>query len=221
MIKGPFDPSFDQLPARLPVFPLTGVLLLPGGRLPLNIFEPRYHAMVRFALGQGRMLGMIQPQEGKGDAGDPPLYRTGCVGRIVEFREETVDGRFLMTLLGISRFDIADEPAREDLFRIVHPSWSRWRGDLEHSEPPLDRERLLAALKPYFQRHGITADLAAIGTAPADRLVTSLAMLCPFVPREKQALLEAADATERATLLTALIEMAVRGTVEEGTGTRN
>lgn len=220
MSKGPFDPSFDQLPARLPIFPLTGVLLLPRGRLPLNIFEPRYLAMVRHALGQGRMIGMIQPREGRGDAGDPPLYRTGCVGRITEFREETADGRFLMTLLGVCRFEIAEEPPRTDLFRIVVPEWSRWRSDLDSVEPALDRERLLRTLKPYFQRHGITADLSAIAAAPAERLVTSLAMICPFPPRDKQALLEA-DAQARGELLTALIEMAVRGNVDEDNGARN
>jgi uncharacterized protein len=210
MSRGPFDPEFAELPARLAVFPLTGVLLLPGGVLPLNIFEPRYLAMTRHALGQGRMLGMIQPQEGAGDAGDPPLYRTGCMGRIVEFRE-TEDGRYLFTLRGCARFDVAAEAARDDLFRVVVPDWSRYHGDLEESEPQFDRARLTEALKPFFRRHGIAADVAAIAAAPAERLVTSLAMLCPFAPREKQALLEAADASARASLLLALVEMAAHG----------
>jgi Lon protease-like protein len=206
-MRGPFEPGIEDLPALLPVFPLTGVLLLPRGRLPLNIFEPRYLAMTGYALGQGRMIGMIQPQDGAGDAGDPPLYRTGCMGRIVEFRE-TEDGRYLLTLAGCARFDTAAEPARAELFRIVAPDWSRFHGDLEEAEPVIERERLIAALKPYFRRHGITADFAAIAVAPAERLVTSLAMLCPFAPSEKQALLEAADATARAQLLTTLLEMA-------------
>jgi Lon protease-like protein len=219
--RGPFDPSFDQLPARLPLFPLTGALLLPRGRLPLNVFEPRYLAMVRHALAHGRMVGMIQPLEGRGDAGDPPLYRTGCMGRIVEFQELTAEGRFVLTLLGVSRFDVAEEMRREDLFRIVQPDWSRWRADLDGHEPRLDRDRLMAAVKPYFHRHGITADLAAIAQAPGERLITSLAMGCPFAPREKQALLETADAAACGELLTALMEMAVRGTVGEGNDTRN
>src|SRR5215469_9406352 len=109
-----FEPRFDELPRLLPIFPLTGVLLLPRGRLPLNIFEPRYLAMTLYALANQRMIGMIQPQEGRGDAGDPPLYRTGCAGRIVEFAE-TPDGRFLLTLKGVARFDIAEEPPRATL----------------------------------------------------------------------------------------------------------
>jgi Lon protease-like protein len=215
-----FDPSFEELPTRLAVFPLTGVLLLPRGRLPLNIFEPRYLAMTRHALGAGRMIGMIQPREGAGDIGDPPLYGTGCMGRIVEFRE-TDDGRYLMTLLGCARFDIAEEPPRSELYRSVVPDWHRFRGDLEEAAPRLDRDRLLAALKPFFQRHGVKADFAAIEEAEPLHLVTSLAMLCPFAPREKQALLEAADADARAELLTALVEMSAHEPTGGGERAKN
>jgi hypothetical protein len=202
-----FDPKLTDLPGRIPVFPLTGVLLLPRGRLPLNIFEPRYLAMTRHALGHGQMIGMIQPQEGAGDAGDPPLYRTGCMGRIIEFRE-TDDGRCLIVLKGCARFDVAAEPPRENLFRVVVADWHRYEGDLDSAEPELARDRLMAVLKPYFRRRGIEADFNAIAAAPAEQLIASLAMLCPFVPREKQALLETPDWTERGKLLVALIEMA-------------
>jgi uncharacterized protein len=218
-MPGPFDPTIADLPALLPVFPLTGVLLLPRGRLPLNIFEPRYLAMTRHALAHGRMLGMIQPLDGHGDAGDPPLYRTGCMGRIVEFRESD-DGRYLITLLGCARFATAAEPPRHELFRIVAADWSRFHADLADDATALDRDRLVAALKPFFRRHGITADLAAIAAAPADRLVTSLAMLCPFAPSEKQALLEAPTGSERAALLTTLVEMAA-ASGGEGAGARH
>ncbi|HUZ72540.1 MAG TPA: LON peptidase substrate-binding domain-containing protein [Stellaceae bacterium] len=218
-MPGPFDPAIADLPALLPVFPLTGVLLLPRGRLPLNIFEPRYLAMTRHALGHGRMVGMIQPQDGQGDAGDPPLYRTGCTGRIAEFRE-TDDGRYHITLVGGARFDIAAEPPRHELFRIVAADWSRYHGDLAAGTTELDRDRLVAALKPFFRHHSITADLAAIAAAPADRLVTSLSMLCPFAPSEKQALLEAATGTERAKLLITLMEMSAMSG-GEGDGARH
>ncbi|HUB94609.1 MAG TPA: LON peptidase substrate-binding domain-containing protein [Stellaceae bacterium] len=201
-----FDPAFSDLPRNLPVFPLTGVLLLPGGRLPLNIFEPRYLAMTRHALAQGQMIGMIQPQDGAGDAGDPPLYRTGCMGRIVEFRE-TDDGRYLITLAGTARFDVTAEAPRDTLFRIVVADWRRYAHDLEDGEPQIERDRLTTALAPYFRRHGIKADFKAIAAAPAGHLVTSLAMLCPFAPREKQALLEAETPTERGRMLITLIEM--------------
>jgi Lon protease-like protein len=217
--RGPFDPGFEDLPVLLPIFPLTGVLLLPRGRLPLNIFEPRYLAMTRHALGPGQMIGMVQPQEGHGDAGDPPVYRIGCAGRIVEFAE-TPDGRYLITLLGVARFDIGAEPSRQELFRIVRPDWQRFRADLAEYDPALDRSRLIDALKPYFKRHGIKADVEALAATPIERLVNSLAMGCPFLPREKQALLEAHDTAERAEVLTALVEMAVLGTDDAADGVR-
>jgi len=215
-----FEPRFEDLPALLPIFPLTGVLLLPRGRLPLNIFEPRYLAMTQFALSHGRFLGMIQPQEGQGDVGEPPVYRTGCAGRIVEFAE-TADGRYLITLKGIARFDIASEPPRTELFRQVVPGWQRWRNDLEEDEKDVDRERMVAALAPFFERHGITADSEVLKSAPIEHLVNSLAMACPFTPREKQALLEAERTSERAKILTALVEMSVASNVAPGGATRN
>jgi len=215
-----FEPRFEDLPALLPIFPLTGVLLLPRGRLPLNVFEPRYLAMTQHALAHGRLIGMVQPQEGAGDAGDPPVYRTGCAGRIVEFAE-TPDGRFLITLKGVSRFDIAREPGREMLFRQVVPDWESWRGDLTEDEEHVDRERMVAALAPFFERHGITADAEVLKSAPIEHLVNSLAMACPFSPREKQALLEARRTAERAKILTALVEMSVASNVAPGGATRN
>lgn len=203
-----FEPRFEELPRLLPIFPLTGVLLLPRGRLPLNLFEPRYLAMIQYALAHDRMIGMIQPQEGAGDAGDPPVYRTGCAGRIVEFAE-TPDGRFLVTLKGVARFDIAEEPPRTTLFRLVTPDWQRWRGDLIEDGENVERARMVAALKPYFDRQGINADADVLTSAPIEHLVNSLAMACPFTPREKQALLEAPRTRDRADILTALVEMSV------------
>ena len=215
MAGASFDLGAADLPEVIPIFPLTGVLLLPQGRLPLNIFEPRYLEMTRHALAHGQMIGMIQPQEGAGDAGDPPLYRTGCMGRIVEFRE-TDDGRYLITLSGLARFDVTAEAPRETLFRIVVADWRRYAQDLEEAEPELERDRLTAALQPYFRRHGIKADFKTIAAAPAGHLVTSLAMLCPFAPREKQALLEAETPTERGRMLIALIEMSAIAGDETG-----
>lgn len=215
MRRGRFEPSFEQLPSALPIFPLTGVLLLPRGQLPLNIFEERYLAMTRDALQAERMIGMIQPQDGAGDAGDPPVYRTGCAGRMTSF-SETDDGRYLITLTGVARFDVARELPRDRLYRRVVPEWQPYRGDLEESVTVIDRARLLAALKPFFQRHRIAAEWPAVEATPDQRLVTTVAMACPFVPAEKQALLEARDATERARLLTSLVEMAVHGAAGDG-----
>ena len=208
-----FEPRFDELPRLMPIFPLTGVLLLPRGRLPLNIFEPRYLAMTLHALAHDRMIGMIQPQEGAGDAGDPAVYKTGCAGRIVEF-DETQDGRFLITLKGVARFDIAQEPPRAtNPFRLVVPDWQRWRGDLVEDDKHVDRDRMVAALKPFFDRQGINADSEILTSAPIEHLVNSLAMACPFTPRERQAMLEAATTRERAEVLTALVEMSVASSV--------
>jgi Lon protease-like protein len=209
-MTSPFHPSFEQLPARLPVFPLTGALLLPHARLPLRIFEPRYLAMTRAALAADRMIGMIQPQAGCGDKGDPPLYRIGCAGRIIAFGESDDDrGHFLITLLGVARFDIVEELPRDALFRTVKPDWSPYHGDLGEDTACVDRERLLPLLRPFLQRHKITVDYKTLQEAPADRIVTALSMLCPFGPGEKQALLEAGDTAERARLLATLIEMAL------------
>ena len=197
-----------DLPDSLPLFPLTGVLLLPRTHLPLHVFEPRYRAMTQAALAQSRLIGMIQPLEGKGDAGDPPLYKTGCAGRIVEFRE-TEDGRFFLTLLGVSRFDVAQEQPKTEPFRRALPDWSPYAGDPGDDEiPGLDRARLMKALEPFLARHGAKADLAALHATPAARLVDAVAMMAPFAPREKQALLEA-DPAARALLLTQLMEMAL------------
>jgi hypothetical protein len=220
MTGSAFDPKLEDLPATLPIFPLNGVLLLPRGRLPLNIFEPRYLAMTRDAMGGERMIGMIQPSD-PADAGqNPPVYRTGCAGRITSF-SETDDGRFLITLTGIARFIVRDELPLHRGYRRVQADWEVYRRDLEPDEGTIDRDRLLAALKAFFRVHGISADWDTIRQTPDERLVTSLAMICPFAPNEKQALLEAADLQERAEVMIALIEMAALDAPKEGEGSRH
>ncbi len=196
----------ESLPTRFPVFPLRGVLLLPGGNLPLNIFEPRYLQMVRDAMLTDRIIGMIQPRDEE-PAEPPALFRTGCVGRITNF-EETDDGRYLITLTGICRFDVARELEVDTLYRQVLGDFGRWRQDLQQPPPPESlKGDLLEALKRYFERHGIDTDWGAIEAAPLAGLITSLCMICPFEPNEKQALVEAQDLTRQAKLLTALIQM--------------
>src|SRR5207302_9479130 len=209
MSAGAIDPSHDTLPPTLPIFPLAGVLLLPRGKLPLNIFEPRYLEMIRDALASDRMIGMVQPLEAETPDHAPAVYPTGCAGRITSF-SETDDGRLLITLTGVARFAISEEMPMARLYRRIVPHWARYKDDLEGtSQALLDRPRLLAALKLFFKRHAITADWSAIEGTSDERLVTSLAMICPFAPNEKQALLEAADLTERGRVMTALVEMAV------------
>ena len=196
------------LPSILPIFPLTGVLLLPRGRLPLNIFEPRYLAMTRDALAGERLMGMVQPSDPSARGSEPTVYPTGCAGRITSF-SETDDGRFLITLTGICRFRIREELPLLEGYRRVVPEWREFAHDLDsEDEPGFDRDRLLRGLRAYFQQHQIQADWDAIIAVPGERLVTSIAMICPFDPSEKQALLEAPDLDERARLLTAIVEMA-------------
>jgi Lon protease-like protein len=211
MSPNPFDPTFDQLPGSLPIFPLTGVLLLPRSRLPLNVFEPRYLAMTEDALASGnRLIGMVQPTAAEETARPPPVYRTGCAGRITSFSESD-DGRYLITLSGICRFDIAEEMPTTRGYRRVVPDWAPYRADLSgpESSAMLDRARLLNGLKGYFRQTGLTANWEAVESTPDERLVNSLAMICPFDASEKQALLEAPTLEERARMMTAMIEMAV------------
>jgi Lon protease-like protein len=223
--RNPFEPAFEQLPETLPIFPLSGVLLMPGGKLPLNIFEPRYLAMVFDALAGSRLIGMVQPLQPGGYAGDglptadgkPQVHRIGCAGRIVSFNE-TEDGRLLLALSGVCRFEIVRElePAHGG-YRRVSSVFSRFRSDLDHADEPveLDRERLMAALAAFFRGRNLSTDWEAVKQAADANLVTSLSMVLPFGPAEKQALLEAADSSARAKLLVALLEMNAFGQPSE------
>jgi Lon protease-like protein len=231
--RSPFDPDFATLPQVIPIFPLAGVLLLPGGKMPLNIFEPRYLAMTADAIAGSRVVGLIQPLKsepgaeiapaqtaggeptpaGAGSVGDDAaVYPMGCAGRISQF-SETEDGRYLVTLSGLCRFSIMKELPLHRGYRRVIPGWTRFEADMAQTPPTvaIDRDRMVRALKSYFKLNEINANWEAIRDTPDDRLVTSLAMICPFAPSEKQALLECPDATERARVLTALMEMALLG----------
>jgi Lon protease-like protein len=201
-------PELSALPAQFPVFPLTGALLLPGGRLPLNIFEPRYLAMTEDALSAGRMFAMIQPDPSRpaGKTG-PALYRVGCLGRLSSF-SETEDGRFLITLTGVIRFEVVEELAMHRGYRRVRGDFSRFATDLEpHAPGQLDRAALLDALRSYFERRGFDANWEAIDSMEDAQLVTSLAMVCPFDPVEKQALLESANLVDCCATLHTLLRI--------------
>jgi uncharacterized protein len=215
MSRGFFDPGFDGLPTVLPIFPLPGVLLLPGGHLPLNIFEPRYVAMVRDALGGERLIGMIQPNEPGGDRGAAKVYATGCAGRITAF-SETGDGRYLITLSGLIRFEVERELPLLSGYRRAVPDFSRYRNDLEADTGPFDREGFLETLGAYLEVAEIEGDWNAIEDTDNEHLVTSLAMICPFAPPEKQALLEAMTLPERAETLTAIMVMATHEKQKDG-----
>jgi hypothetical protein len=207
----------DGLPDILPIFPLNGVLLLPGGRLPLNIFEPRYLAMIDMALQGGRMVGMIQPRtipRTLADDDNVMLYETGCAGRITHF-EETGDGRYVVTLQGIARFRVAAELPMQNGFRKVRPDWSPYPKDKETSDClGISRAKLNTLLETYFSIEGLSCNWETIQDTSDNNLITCLAMICPFDASEKQALLEAPCCKERATLFMTLLEMAVSGTCD-------
>lgn len=211
-MKGPRSPArLNATPETLPLFPLTGALLLPGGQLPLNIFEPRYLAMIDAALAGDRLIGMIQPRD-EANPEKPVLYDAGCAGRITSFAE-TGDGRYLINLTGTHRFRLAEEIAGDAPFRIARADWSAFGADSETdvTANAVDRDQLLDALKDYLDTEQLEIEWEKAAAAPIEALVVSLAMGCPFQPNEKQALLEAKTLSEQAHCLTALMALAGGG----------
>lgn len=201
-------PARDELPDEIAVFPLSGALLLPHGKLPLNIFEPRYKAMVEDALAGQRMFGMIQPDPAAPEgATGPALYGVGCLGRLSSF-SETDDGRYLIALSGLIRFDVRSETTMRRGYRRVVADYSRFLDDLE--PPPqylAQRDAIVQALRDYFTANGFDANWDAIDSMGDDELVVTLSMVCPFDPVERQALLEASDPLGRADTLVTLLQI--------------
>lgn len=200
-----------NLPEIVPLFPLPGVILLPRGQLPLNVFEPRYLALVDDALKSERLIGIVQPQAGA-EGARPALFEVGGLGRITAFAE-TDNGRYLITLSGVSRFRIIRELTVLTPYRQVQADFRPFEADRAPSPdaPGLDRAALLKALKRYFTVNRIDADWDSIERAPIEGLVNSLSMIAPVPPPEKQALLEAQTVGDRAQTLIALIELALAG----------
>jgi Lon protease-like protein len=203
----------EDLPGEFPIFPLPGALVLPRGKLPLRIFEPRYLAMTEDSLGQGRMFGMIQPDPtaAETDTG-PALFRIGCLGRISSFAE-TDDGHLLITLTGLIRFAVRSELEIRRGYRRVRGDVSPYLADLNLEQPAAEvpREALLSVLRNYFTHRHIDANWDAIKRLPDDMLVVTLSMVCPFEPAEKQALLEVPTEAERASALLTLLQMGALG----------
>jgi Lon protease-like protein len=205
-MPGAFDLGFEDLPRIIPIFPLSGALLLPQGKMPLNIFEPRYLRMTQDAMSAERVIGMIQP---KNNEEPPAVFETGCMGRITSF-SETDDGRLLITLAGVCRFNIIEELPLKNGYRRVVADCHRFRNDFttDH-EAEIPRERLLEALRGFLALKHVDANWEAIEKTDDLNLVTSLAMMCPFEASEKQALLEAQAVSDRATIMVTLLEMAL------------
>jgi Lon protease-like protein len=196
-----------DLPASIPVFPLDGALLLPGGVLPLQIFEPRYLNMIDDAMAGDRILGMIQTN-GAGDRARPGLVRIGCAGRITSY-SETGDGKYLIALTGLCRFTVTDEISALKPYRQVHADFAPFEADLIDADPgeTFDRTPFLALLRRYLEGRGLGVEWDVVSAAPEPALINSLSMALPFEPVEKQALLEAADLKGRRDVLTALLEI--------------
>jgi uncharacterized protein len=201
--RGPAD-----LPQTVRLFPLAGALLLPRGHMPLNIFEPRYLALIDDALRSDRLIGMIQPdEEDAQEAATPRLYGTGCAGRITQFAE-TGDGRYLVTLTGVARFAVASELAADTPYRQCQVDFHPFADDFtaRAGEDLVDRSAVLEALRRFAKANELRVDWKGIEDAPNEALVNALAMMSPFGTREKQALLEAPDLKSRAEILVAITE---------------
>ena len=216
--------SAADLPQVLPIFPLRGAILLPRVPLMLNVFEPRYLALVEFALAGDRLIGVVQPSTETGSGESPEgksfeLRRVGCVGRISAFSEND-DGRVVISLAGIARFDVTGEAGSDHPFRLCQVSYAPYAADFlcGHGEEDVDRPLLIETLRSYLTANSLNADWDRINGASNERLVNMLSILSPYGPEEKQALLEAPDLKSRAETLVALAEMEL-ATRDNGSGT--
>lgn len=197
--------TVEDLPGEIPIFPLTGVLLLPRGQLPLNIFESRYVAMVDHAIASHRLIGMVQTRD------DGSVYTVGCAGRVTSFNEAP-DGRYEIVLTGLCRFRFDQELPQIDGFRRVRADWSDYANDLQKIDClDMDRGKLRKLLKNYFEKQGLTCSWDAVDQASDEKLMTTLAMICPLEAKEKQALLEAPCCKERAKLFMTMLELECTG----------
>jgi uncharacterized protein len=212
--RGPAD-----LPEVISVFPLPGALLLPRGQMPLNIFEPRYLAMVDDCLRDGhRLIGMIQPESAHaGEEERPSLYKVGCAGRITQLAEAG-DGRYLLQLTGVARFRIVEELKVATLYRQCRVDFMPFTDDFiaRKGEDDVDRKAVLVALSDFLKANDLKADWAGIESASNEALVNALAMMSPYDPAEKQAMLEAPDLKTRAEILVAVTEIALAKAKTEG-----
>lgn len=205
-----------DLPENLAVFPLSGALLLPGSQLPLNVFEPRYLSMFDDAISGRRLIGIVQPsfseqKDAPGNAPSPALCRVGCIGRITSFAE-TGDGRYIVSLTGVCRFRLLDELSDHKAYRSFQIAPFATDLTEEDDETLVDRQALLTAFKAYLNANKLEADWESVERASNTTLVNSMAMMSPYGPAEKQALLEAPDLKTRAETLIAITEIVLART---------
>lgn len=216
MTRGPFSVPFDKLPPSLPIFPLPNAVVMPGCQLPLNIFEPRYLNMVFDAFASGRIIGMVQPDPTATGGTEESVYRTGTAGRI-SFFNETSDGRLMIVLNGICRFDLSDEIATIRGYRRVLVDWTRFRCDYdgEQEQTTLGSEAIIALLHDYFARKSLEIDWKAIDSMNTLDLVNRLTGFLPLEIAERQALVEAVSLDERVRILTMLLQYETQDSVSD------
>jgi uncharacterized protein len=215
-----------DLPPRIPLFPLRGAILLPRATLPLNVFESRYLDMIDDVMSGDRLIGIVQPllDDSQDDEEESPLGRSvelrgvGCVGRVTSY-QEVDDGRIVITLTGIARYEVLDEAVTDRPYRVASVSYDRFASDLSEGlgEDQVDRTNLLRVLRSYLDANRLEADWAAIQRASSEFLINALCVMCPYGPEEKQALLEAEDLKRRADVLVALAEMELASSGSSGT----
>lgn len=208
MAHNPFTPQFQALPTTLPIFPLSGAVLLPGTQIPLNIFEPRYLNMVFDVLGEHRLIGMVQPQTATLHRSKPEVMKTGCAGRISSF-SEAADGCLLIVLSGVCRFDLGEELPSTRGYRVVMADWSLYEDDYTGHLAQVNERRLLTSrLRIYCDTHRLEIAWNVLERMSDGDLVNFLAVQLPLEDEDKQLLLEAHDLHQRARLLMGMLEPA-------------
>ena len=195
-----------SLPNTIPIFPLNGVVMFPDTYLPLNIFEPRYLKMIDHAISnEHRLIGMIQPKNSNESDKKSLFYRVGCAGKIIKF-EETDDNRYLITLRGLSRFNLVSEKTNDKNFREADINWENFSKDLDITSKSSDFSTLKITLKKYFKSKNIRANMDAIDTFNDYNFVDQITMICPFENNEKQLLLETTSILKRERLLQTILD---------------
>ena len=201
--------KIKNLPNKIPIFPLTGVIMFPNTYLPLNVFEDRYIKMFNNALAtEHKLIGVIQPILSNIKNNDISFYEIGCAGKIINF-EETKDNRFLITLKGLSRFNLLSEKTNQDNFKIAEVKWDNFDSDYSENEKNNSHGNLKEAVKKYFHLKNIRVNMDSIDTFNEYNLADQLAMICPLSSAEKQLLLETVSLTRRNKLLLSIIESSI------------
>ena len=213
-MPSPFMPKFADLPAALPVFPLAGAVAMPGIQLPLNIYEQQYLNMIQDVLATDHLIGMIQPLIGQEDVEVPALHRVGCAGRVTSY-SETQDGRVVIVLTGVCRFEVQGELEETRGYRRVRAAWSRFAHDFQPETGHLvNRERFLVSLRSYVRPRGVEIPWDDLKAMEDLDLINLLTAHLPLPSEDKQALIETINLVDRAELMRGLMDMASASSVE-------